>query len=153
MRGINLLSGHPSAYRFANTLLASTIDHPPLLSVMRRIQRYSNPYTTVFPVKIIRGLHHNLLSRRGLTSKEERCGHRIEAYPFWYVPYPARYRHGRNTADGSCGKLKMEPGLLVEMFHRSSTEQDKDADPECGSLKGDCLIGLPSLFFCIIGLE
>ena len=47
----------------------------------------------------------------------------------------------------------MEPGLLVEMFHRSSTEQDKDADPECGSLKGDCLIGFPSLFVCVIGLE
>jgi len=67
--------------------------------------------------------------------------------------YPARYRHGEITADGSYGKLKMEPGLLVEMFHRSSTEEDEDTDPECGSLKGDCLIGLPSLFVCIIGLE
>ena len=47
----------------------------------------------------------------------------------------------------------MEPGLLVEMFHRSSTEQDKDADPECSSLKGNCFIGLPSLLVCIIGLE
>ncbi len=47
----------------------------------------------------------------------------------------------------------MEPGLLVKMFHRSSTEEDEDADPERGSLKRDCFIGFPSLFFCVIGLE
>ena len=47
----------------------------------------------------------------------------------------------------------MEPGLLVEMFHRSSTEEDEDADPERGSLKWDRFIGFRSLFFCVIGLE
>lgn len=47
----------------------------------------------------------------------------------------------------------MELGLLVEMFHRSSTEEDEDADPERGSLKWDRLIGFRSLFFCVIGLE
>ena len=47
----------------------------------------------------------------------------------------------------------MEPGLLVEMFHRSSTEEDEDADPERGSLKWDRFIRFPSLFFCVIGLE
>ena len=46
----------------------------------------------------------------------------------------------------------MEPLLLVEMFHRGGTEEDKDTDPERELLKGDGLIGLFS-FFRIIGLE
>ena len=46
----------------------------------------------------------------------------------------------------------METGLLVEMFHRSSTEEDEDADPERGSLKWDRFIGFP-FFCCVIGLE
>lgn len=40
--------------------------------------------------------------------------------------------------------------LLVEMFHRGGTENDEEADPERGSLEGNCLIGLFITFFCLI---
>ena len=40
--------------------------------------------------------------------------------------------------------------LLVEMFHRGGTENDKEADPERSSLEGNCLIGLFIIFFCFI---
>ena len=36
----------------------------------------------------------------------------------------------------------MEHDLLVEMFHRGGTEEDEEADPECGLLKGDRFVGL-----------
>ena len=41
----------------------------------------------------------------------------------------------------------------MEMFHCSGAEEDEDADPECGSLKGDRFVGFFFAFFCIIGLE
>ena len=34
----------------------------------------------------------------------------------------------------------MGRNLLVEMFHRGGTENDEEADPERGSLEGNCLI-------------
>jgi len=45
---------------------------------------------------------------------------------------------------------KMGRNLLVEMFHRGGTENDEEADPEGGSLEGNCLIGLFITFFCLI---
>ena len=41
----------------------------------------------------------------------------------------------------------------MEMFHRGGTEEDEEADPERGSLKGDRLVGRFFPFFCIIRLE
>ena len=43
--------------------------------------------------------------------------------------------------------------LLVEVFHRSRTEDDQKTDPESGSLKGNCFIGLFFACFYVIGLE
>jgi hypothetical protein len=42
---------------------------------------------------------------------------------------------------------------LMEMFHRSGTEEDEEADPERGSLERDRFIGLFPTFLCVIGLE
>ena len=47
----------------------------------------------------------------------------------------------------------MGPNLLVEMFHRGSTENDEEADPERGSLERNCFVRLFIAFFCLIGLE
>ena len=47
----------------------------------------------------------------------------------------------------------MERDLLVEMFHRGGTEDDEEADPERGSLEGDCFVGFFFAFFCVIGFE
>ena len=43
--------------------------------------------------------------------------------------------------------------LLVEMFHRSGTKEDEEADPERGSLEGDCFVGFFFAFFYVIGFE
>ena len=42
--------------------------------------------------------------------------------------------------------------LLVQVFHRGGTEEDKEADPERGSLEGNCFVGI-FFAFCVIGLE
>ena len=47
----------------------------------------------------------------------------------------------------------MRCDLLVEMFHRGGTEEDEEADPERGSLKGNRFVGCFFAFFCVIGLE
>ena len=47
----------------------------------------------------------------------------------------------------------MEQNLLVQVFHRGGTEEDKEADPERGSLEGDRFVGFFFAFFCVIGLE
>jgi hypothetical protein len=39
------------------------------------------------------------------------------------------------------------------MFHRGGTEEDEEANPERGLLKGDRFVGFFSAFFCVIGLE
>jgi len=60
---------------------------------------------------------------------------------------------GHKQYDERCGcdrEPKMGRNLLVEMFHRSGTENDEEADPERGSLEGNCLIGLFITFFCLI---
>jgi len=41
----------------------------------------------------------------------------------------------------------------MEMFHRGGTEEDKETDPERGSLEGDRFVGFFPAFFCVIGLE
>jgi len=41
----------------------------------------------------------------------------------------------------------------MEMFHRSGTEQDEEADPERGSLERNRFVGFFSVFFWVIGLE
>ena len=41
----------------------------------------------------------------------------------------------------------------MEMFHSGGTEEDEEADPERGSLKGDRLVGRFFPFFCVIRLE
>jgi len=46
-----------------------------------------------------------------------------------------------------------ERDLLVEMFHRGGTEDDEEADPECGSLEGDRFVGCFIAFFCVVGFE
>lgn len=51
------------------------------------------------------------------------------------------------------GEPETEPDLLMEMFHRGGTEEDEEADPERGSLKGDRLVGRFFPFFCVIGFE
>ena len=43
--------------------------------------------------------------------------------------------------------------LLVEVFHRGGTEDDKEADPKRGSLEGDRFISFFFAFCCVIGLE
>ena len=42
--------------------------------------------------------------------------------------------------------------LLVQVFHRGGTEEDKEADPERGSLERNCFIGF-FFAFGVIGLE
>ena len=60
----------------------------------------------------------------------------------------------RDTAARECGRRNCgEPDLLVEMLHCGGTEEDEEADPERGSLKGDRFVGFFCVFFCIIGLE
>lgn len=39
------------------------------------------------------------------------------------------------------------------MLHRGGTEEDEEANPERGSLKGDRFVGFFCAFFCVIGLE
>ena len=43
--------------------------------------------------------------------------------------------------------------LLVEVLHRSRTEEDKEAYPKCSLLERDRFVGLFFPFFCVIGLE
>ena len=44
--------------------------------------------------------------------------------------------------------------LLVQVFHRGGTEEDKKADPERGSLEGNRFVGFGFFFaFGVIGLE
>lgn len=42
---------------------------------------------------------------------------------------------------------------MMEMFHRSGTEQDEETDPERGSLERNRFVGFFSVFFWVIGLE
>jgi hypothetical protein len=58
-----------------------------------------------------------------------------------------------SAKDESHGEKETNCGLLVEMFHRSGTEDDEEADPKRGSLEGDRLVGCFFVYFCIIGLE
>jgi len=53
----------------------------------------------------------------------------------------------------NAGRTKYGCDLLVEIFHRGSTENDEEADPKRGSLEGNCFVELFIAFFCLIRLE
>ena len=58
-----------------------------------------------------------------------------------------------NAGSRSDGESEVGNDLLMEMFHRSRTEEDEKADPKRGLLEGDRFVGLFFAFFCVIGLE
>ena len=67
--------------------------------------------------------------------------------------YPGGYRRRENARDGDDSALERERSLLVEMFHGSGTENDEETDPECGSLKGNRLVGYFFICIRVIGFE
>jgi hypothetical protein len=82
------------------------------------------------------------VSKYGLVNEREIWCYGKEAYSIRYAFIL------RDTGQRKSHELMRS--LLVEMFHRGGTENDEEANPERGSLEGNCLIGLFITFFCLI---